>query len=175
MNLLRKYSIALFAAVLLLHFAPFTHAHSQNMEESVVGILHVNPDDSPIVGKEATLVLFITDTKNNFSFETCECTLVVTGPENFESRTFVSRTGEASMTFPRKGVYKALFLGMSKEGSHLFDLNFDIRVEREATAVSTEIPQHFPYLICLFVVVLITVISVYTFKDHLWKNRKKSR
>lgn len=175
MNILPKYFTVLITTILLLYFPSQAHAHFQDMEQSVTGILHVNPDDSPVVGEESTLVLFITDTKNNFSFETCQCTLVVTGPDNFEARTFLTRTGEARVTFPNKGVYKALFLGMSQEGSHLFDLNFDIRVERVTTQPSSTSSVHTPYLNLISLFILISAAIIYTFKDKIWKKQKKSR
>src|SRR5436853_372415 len=99
-----KHSIYLLAVVVFLCVVvkPIL-AHFQAMDGSYSGILHVNPDDSPIVGQDTTLVLFVAEPKNIFTFDTCTCQLTSTGPNGFNVQSPLSKTGETHLVFPEKG------------------------------------------------------------------------
>ncbi|MBI2442361.1 MAG: hypothetical protein HYV40_00445 [Candidatus Levybacteria bacterium] len=52
-------------------------AHTAVSSESIQGFIHVKPHE-PIVGKQAQILIELSDTKNNFRADACSCELTIT-------------------------------------------------------------------------------------------------
>src|SRR5688572_20253797 len=128
----------------LLLAAP-TDAHILERNETIGAVLHIDPDDDPIVGIPATIFLDITDPTGHLHPETCTCTVrvlrertVIHEQSAFDPSRGSALVAVATFTFPERAVYEIELTGEPKaEASFpVFTLKYPIRVQREATAVS---------------------------------------
>ncbi len=115
-----------------------TWAHQLKADGSIGAIVHIDPQDDPIVGEQATFYFAIKDTEGKFRPESCTCTgrILQNGQELFSADLFITGDNQVTspqfnFTFPEKGVYTIHVEGHPKEGSFQpFTLNYDLRVDR---------------------------------------------
>lgn len=117
-------------------------AHVLLTDGSIGAVVHVDPEDDPIVGQKATFFFEFKDTKNKFQLEDCVCNAKVlnSGAEVFSEQ--LSHRGSSSSpsftyTFSEKGVYKIVIQGTpnSERNFDSFELNYDLRVSRTSGSV----------------------------------------
>lgn len=108
-------------------------AHQTAYNRGVAVTLHVNPDDEPVAGQPATvLVEKVRPPKGGtFRFSTCRCRLKITSSSGtvLLNRAAGRRT---SFTFPDAAAYRIQFSGRYRKGSRsrTFSASFAIRAAR---------------------------------------------
>ena len=117
------------------------HAHETKIAGSMRVLLHMEPQDSPVIGEPARLFLAFSDDKGIFDITACDCELMITSKNKtvFEeslqigdSELYGSNTGTAEFTFPKRGLYTVSVKADSKDGAFSpFALSYAVRIERE--------------------------------------------
>ncbi|MCC7356734.1 MAG: hypothetical protein IT410_03965 [Candidatus Doudnabacteria bacterium] len=138
----QKLSLLLICALL---FLPNNlSAHTLENVSSIGAVLHINPDDNPVVRQPATLVFSMSDQENLFNAKQCACTLSIKRGEDDLGSLDVSAISldklELVYTFPEVGLYTLTLNGIPKDGAIFepFNLDFDLQVERTEAAVGTD-------------------------------------
>jgi hypothetical protein len=108
-------------------------AHQTAYNRGVAVTLHVNPDDEPVAGQPATIIVEkVKPPKGGkFRFSTCRCHVRVTTSSGgvVLDRAAGKRT---SITFPDAAAYRIQFSGRYRKGSRYrtFSTSFAIRADR---------------------------------------------
>ncbi len=153
-------------------------AHSLATDGSIGAVLHIDPDDDPVVSQPSSFFFEFKDKKNKLSLDQCSCTLTITEtskkvadlpllPGSSESSSLNAST---SFTFGHKGIYHLQVTGKPIDDAtfQAFSLNYDIRVARE-TGQKSSIPQwlaiHFIHYIG--VAVILGFFIVLSIKEKL--------
>ena len=121
----------------------FALAHELQNDEPMRALLHISPDDDPIIGQPATLLLEFKDTTKKFAVADCNCiaTIRQSGQELYSEPLSAqsvpgSRVHAAfAFTFPKKDIYQLEVSGTPR-AEHSFEpftLSYDLRVAREAS------------------------------------------
>jgi len=133
------FALILYTSYSILH-TPAASAHFVKSDGGIGAVLHVDPGDDPVAGKEANIILEFKDISNKFNLNNCSCKIILTtvgGKEILnEDLKPIAKDQELSsvtpVTFPAKDIYKLKITGNSSNSSHpAFELNYDIRVEKE--------------------------------------------
>jgi hypothetical protein len=137
-----KKNILTFTIYLLSLFlvVPNAYAHVLKSDGSIGAVMHVNPEDDPIVGQESSFFFEFKDKKNTFKPQDCDChfSVLQNSKELFTQPLFQNNSdpslanASVSYTFAEKGVYKIKVTGKSLSDNTFdpFTLEYDIRVER---------------------------------------------
>ncbi len=134
----------LFFAVFLLLFSVFTlpvSAHVLKTDGDIGAVLHVNPDDDPVVGEETNFFFEFKDRKNKFAPVNCNCIVSIAdsgGKDVFTGNLFENDSNPSlesasfGFVFPKKDIYKITVSGAPKvEGQfQSFKLSYDLRVAK---------------------------------------------
>jgi hypothetical protein len=154
-------------------------AHILQTDTSIGAVLHVDPEDDPIVGQPASFFFEFKDKTNKFTPDACTCTvsIVEQGKEMYTQSLFQNSTApnlttaSFSFTFPQKDVYQLKVNGMPTNPGTFqpFTLVYDLRVSREETAVSALandtltgwILNHIIHIVVISVLVALTVIVLF--------------
>lgn len=126
--------------LLALNLVQPVSAHSLVTDGTIGAIIHVDPDDDPVIGQPAGLHFTFQDTAERFQLASCRCSAVVKRDgKELTSQLLVQsadNSGGLQYTFPEKGVYSVQVLGVPKtpDAFQPFSLTYDIRVEREGTS-----------------------------------------
>jgi hypothetical protein len=148
--------------------APQALAHVLKNDGPIGVLLHVNPDDDPIVGQPAALLFSVTDSTNRFDPAACNCMVTISeqGKQLFSGS--MLRLGSAAsiysltlpFTFPEKAVYHIVASGHPKNGKSFqnFQVDYDLRVDRGTDAQPA---SGTPYL--TLVIVVIGIFCICTF------------
>lgn len=101
-------------------------AHVLKTDSDIGAVLHIYPDDDPIVNESSNLFFEVKDKSGTFSWSTCVCKMhiLLDGKEEYVGP--VGQSG-SSYIFPKKGIYQVQLSGESPE----FLLSYDVRVSRE--------------------------------------------
>jgi hypothetical protein len=166
-------------------FVPSVLAHVLQTDGSIGAVLHLEPEDDPIIGQPAQFFFEFKDKDHKFSPKECECFVFVLqdGKEIYRQPLFdpVTLDTSFSYTFVQKGVYTIKVVGkpIVAHAFQPFSLTYDRRVTRESpdsvdpttTASSLKDPrnwflQHIVYvlgggilLLLLFLMVLRTYLN----------------
>lgn len=141
---MRKILAGLALALSVIVSSPhYALAHTLKSDGTVGAVLHISPDDDPVVGKQSELVFELQDSANKFEMAMCLCTLSI---EQGGERIFteqLSNTRESlqsvAYSFPEKGVYTIIIEGSSHHKTFpSFKLSYDIRVEKESAGNSSQ-------------------------------------
>lgn len=134
--------LVLFAAVVLgLGLVNVAWAHETKTIGSLSILLHMEPQDSPVVKEPAHLFFAFTDAKDEFNLKSCACRISILYKDqvifekNLESadQAYGSNVATLDVVFPQKGVYQLAVSGESPEGKwDQFSLTYDVRIERES-------------------------------------------
>ncbi len=122
-------------------------AHTLENTGGIGGILHIDPDDDPIVREPAILHFALSDEHNLFNAQQCVCTLIVSrGDESLGSFPMVAPAIdqlELTYTFPQPGVYTLKLSGAPQQGGVFepFYLDYDLRVSRTEAAAGTDVKK----------------------------------
>lgn len=108
---LRHFAVVVTAVVVALASAGAASAHQTSVNNGVAVTMHVTPDDEPLAGQTALILVPRVKTRTGkFSWATCRCTLAVSdSAQNVLLKgQGVPRTG---FVFPEAGAYRIDFAG----------------------------------------------------------------
>ena len=114
--------------------APAAMAHLLQTDGDVGVLMHVDPGDEPVVGETSTFMFEITDRREKFSLERCDCRLrvMLNDKEVFNEPLKGEQSASAAVpfVFPDAGIYHAQITGNPRPGEALqaFRVVFDVRV-----------------------------------------------
>ncbi len=157
-----------FILALVMVFTPsFAAAHVLSTDGSVGAVMHIDPEDDPIIGAPATFFFEFKDTKGKFSLSDCACIFSLHRGQQTLTESLLRPvnasdilTGVARFTFEQKAVYTVTVLGVPKVAGAFqpFTLTYDVRVAREGAPTTAPItvqgvpqrPSHIVHLIIAF-------------------------
>ena len=104
-------------------------AHQTNAANGVSVTMHVTPDDEPVVGRSARiLVTKVKPNRGRFSWSTCKCYLRIS---DSSGEVVLNRRASSRMrfTFQRASAYELLFSGRVKRNGRYkrFRVSFAVR------------------------------------------------
>lgn len=124
-------------------FVPKTEAHFIAFDKEIGAILHIDPNDDPIAGEQASFFFEFKDKQNKFKPQDCNCTFEIdeNGKVIFTQPLFANNQNpslnNASIiyTLPQKDVYQIKVIGkpMKQNAFQPFLLSWDIRVDQQTT------------------------------------------
>ena len=127
-------------------------AHVLQTDGSIGAVLHIDPEDDPIVGQTAGFFFEFKDKQNKFKPENCDCTfsIIEANKEIYSQPLFQNNTdpslGSASLffIFPQKDVYQIKVMGkpLSTQAFQPFTLKYAIRVARDKPTTAQNSPHH---------------------------------
>ncbi len=147
------------------------YAHVLKTDGDIGAVVHIDPEDDPIVGQETTVYFDIKDKSGKFKIEDCSCIFIVKkNREEIYSRPLEGATG--MYNFPEKNVYTLELHGTPKTAGQFnpFRLSYDVRVERVSeennapadnnNSVNIYI-KHIPHLVIILLVVSVCGFLIY--------------
>jgi hypothetical protein len=127
-------------------------AHVLKSDGDIGAIIHIDPEDSPIVGQPATFFFEFKDKTNKFTVPQCDCTVTIANRgQQVLSQPLTSSNSSLNSpafqyTFPEKSLYTVVVAGSPKAGANFqsFSLSYDIRVDRggDTAAPVQQKPNH---------------------------------
>lgn len=139
------------------------YAHVLEKSGTVGGVIHIDPDDDPIVGQTSTIIIELKDTSGQLSKDTCACTFQIRseGKTLYEQPLFkgISEAEPQNIiipyVFPRRDIYELQVKGAPTNGGTFqeFSLDYSIRVSRELSNKAplrenvSFLSTHIPYII----------------------------
>lgn len=149
-------------------------AHVLSTDGSIGAVLHITPDDDPMVGVPAYFYFEFKDKEDKFDESICTC--VATIFQNGQKIDNILLTNSSfSYTFPQKDIYTIKVSGSTTVANSFqpFALTYDVRVSRESTnQISAgelnlrfwDIPGGF-IVFTVFVILLLLAIILYIKKE----------
>lgn len=140
---MKKILLILFIA--FVYVIPFNkaHAHVLEVDGNIGSVLHLDPDDDPVIGQQATLYFDIKDKTNKFNLQQCNCFVTISLDNTIihtqEFTHVTAKNPTFTYSFSEKGVYTIVLKGAPQQPS-LFDpftLTYVFRVTREKDSTST--------------------------------------
>ena len=143
-----KYLFATIIGILLvagLGFTPTTFAHELKQNNGTSLVLHILPDDDPLVGEPTDLDLSFGSSKNGFNIANCDCSLdinqsgklikhIVLNP----SAPGATQTASTTFIFPKAGAYNVIVTGIARNHEFSnFKLEYPVTV-RSGTGNAAE-------------------------------------
>lgn len=179
-----KIRVALGLLALIFFLIIPVQAHEIKSSGSLAVLLHMNPDDSPIVGEQATLIFAFTDVKGVFNVKNCECVASVKQKDNqlFSKALegapegYGSNASQIFYTFPKKGIYQVVISGKHRTGPNFepFSISYNVRIERESSnqaPVDPLVKKADRTLLILSIVGIIGIIIIILSIRNLRKNK----
>jgi hypothetical protein len=196
--MLNKHAKNLFYAGILVTIGFFAahvnlvQAHVLQTDGSIGAVLHIDPDDDPIIGQPATFFFDFTDKQRKFDPAKCNCNIDILDSQQkvlVKSALFQTSTQTGfsyplfSYIFSQKGVYTIEATGQPQNPGDFqsFDLKYPIRVTRTqnppaaaaASQTSAEFFNNHWFHLGLFVLGFI-VIWLWSFAEK-FQNKKKNK
>jgi hypothetical protein len=147
-------------------------AHVLKSDGSIGAVIHIEPDDDPIIGEDATFFFEFKDKDNKFGLSRCDCSFsIFDGNERVFSESFAKASGSGDLSspeftyiFPKKGVYTLTVIGkpLSDQDFKNFTLEYDLRVDRETGDQNSR--NNFPLALVILTFLAIILILVFFFK-----------
>lgn len=162
-------------------------AHQTKSDGTISAILHVNPDDDPIIGEPSRIGIEIKDKTKQFKFEECDCRVYVKTAAGMlfgksisdKEIVFMGRdTVSFEYIFKSKGIYTIELVGnpTAKASFEKFDFSYDIRVERTPgtqSSLKNQFLNHYQhYIIFIFGILSVLFLIV---ADKFEKKRYNKR
>lgn|SRR3989338_5355558 len=158
-------------------------SHVLKVDGNIGVVLHVEPNDEPVVGQQTNLLFDIKDKKDEFRPEICDCTVIISQNEQAVFTTKLFTGGSTSpafrYSFLAKGIYSVSLHGrpIAENAFQPFTLSYDIRVDKEAENILEQktgnwLGGHMLHVI-LFGGAFVVVFAIY-FKD-LYQARRKNK
>lgn len=109
-------------------------AHVVENGKQVSAIMHIQPDDDPIAGKDTRLQFTFASSANAFAVRNCDCSIILVQGEQEVAHVSLIGTntvGVAQVTFPQIGAYEVVLHGNPRDTSFQpFTLTYTARVDR---------------------------------------------
>ncbi len=192
--MVKKFIIILAIVLSVVSFVEPVDAHTLKTDGPIGAVIHISPEDDPIVGEQSDFFFEIKDKENKFQLSKCHCeALVVKDERVIYSTTFSQHNGDPSLTsssfgytFPEKGIYKIMVNGMPIESFTFdsFSLVYEIRVSRESdkqnlpvqtSNVSDFTQQSILHYVILSVIAAVFIIIVFWNKFRGDKSKKNAK
>ncbi len=153
---MKKLLITIFTAAYFF-FPSLALAHTLQTSGSVGAIIHIDPEDDPIIGKPASIYFDLKDTSNKFSIENCTCFLTISLGNSQKLNVPLEHSGN-QFTFPERGLYTITLSGSPKDTSSFspFTLSWDFRITKDSH--KSTFPTQLVFLPILFIIILVSVI-----------------
>ncbi|MFO0702930.1 MAG: hypothetical protein U0514_03685 [Candidatus Andersenbacteria bacterium] len=136
-------------ALVLLAVAPLpSSAHELEEAGSVGAVLHINPNDSPVVGTASTLSFVFTNHDDDFTLEDCTCTVQVLRGDTLLAELPIAASEKVehgvynltySYDFPAAGAYVLTLNGARATPNATFEV-FSLAYDVNAVAASPAAP-----------------------------------
>jgi hypothetical protein len=170
--------VLLLSCLLFLAATRDASAHVLKSDGPIGAVIHIDPNDDPVIGEPATFFLEFNDKNNKFTLTDCSCKFAISKSEQevFSSELLPSSENDQnaasfSYTFSEKAVYQVVVSGTSVNALSFptFKLTYDLRVSRETNANSQPLlPGH---TIHYFLISSVVVFFLFL----LYLDRKRSR
>lgn len=115
------------------------NAHVLKTNGTIGAVIHIDPEDNPIVGQAATFYLSFKDTAERFQLANCTCQArILRNGQPIATETISSglkpNEGTFQFTFPERAVYQVEVAGTPNDRGAFdaFTFRYDLRVERTA-------------------------------------------
>jgi hypothetical protein len=165
-------------------FPQVSFAHVLKTDESIGAVIHIDPEDDPIVGQPSNIYFEFKDRQDKFRANECDCKFIVlkNGEQVFMEPLFGNdseptlTSSAVTYTFPEKNIYQIQLKGSPKDGISFatFTLHYDIRVEREIEKSNNETSNVEKYSISaswyLYLIIGLGILSVVTIV--IWGRKK---
>lgn len=134
----QKLSLLIFLSFFIINSSS---AHEVKGIGSLDVLLHMEPNDSPVINHPAYLFFAFNDSRKIFDLSLCNCGVKIEskGKVIFESKlesaeeSYGSNVAKVDYIFPKKGIYNVKLSGESTNKSFdPFFLVYDVRIERES-------------------------------------------
>lgn len=140
---MKKIAISVLFAISIV-FPARALAHDLASDGQLTAILHLDPDDDPVVGGPAALSFEFKDKQGKFSLTACDCLVRISqgSSEMLATKIFEGKTPllsrNVSVTFPRRASYAVTLTGQPKvsEAFEPFTLAYGIDVTRESSQIA---------------------------------------
>jgi hypothetical protein len=153
------------------------YGHILDTDGTIGAVLHVSPDDDPIVSEPATFIFQIKDTTQKFDPAMCTCSFKILQNKTTiheETLTEPKQSAEyvVKYSFPARGIYTIEIAGIASHNMFQnFNLKYDLRVERtNSTAVDSpksNINNFLPLLLVpIGVVASLGILQLLTKRKH---------
>ncbi|MGH7203099.1 MAG: hypothetical protein ACREHC_01505 [Candidatus Levyibacteriota bacterium] len=179
----------LLISVLFLFFALIPQqvfAHFLATDKNIGAVLHVDPNDEPIAGSQASFFFEFKDKENKFDPQNCDCTFLIKENDNtIYSQPLFQDNNKPSLnnahvvyTFPQKDVYQVQVVGKPNTLNAFapFTLSWDFRIDQEANPQSNQSNTNFNTKFLRYIIIFgiaIVIIILFFFKNFIL-NRKKT-
>jgi hypothetical protein len=133
---MKRFLIVLFVILSFLISSAPVFAHVLQKDGTIGAVIHINPDDDPIIGQEANFFFDLKDTSSKFKPEECNCAgkILKDGKEVYSTQLFAldPTTPGFTYAFPEKGIYIIQIAGapIATKTFQSFTLSWEWRVER---------------------------------------------
>lgn len=150
-------------------------AHVLQTDRTIGAVMHIDPNDDPIAGEQASIFFELKDTTNRLTSKNCDCKIAIleSGKTIYAQPIFQNNSNpsldNASLfyTFPNPDVYQIILTGnpLSKNSFQPFKLTFNIRAEQPTDNSSTNKSQlfatnHLGYFIVGILLLLVSIVIV---------------
>lgn len=133
--------LLLFLSAYFFFLPTLVNAHILKADGAIGAVLHIDPEDDPIVGQQAGFFFEFKDKRNKFQSSNCDCifSIIQGGKEIFNQPLFKGNSNPSLTNasvffrFPERDVYQVRVVGkpITSDKFQPFTLTYDIRVSRE--------------------------------------------
>jgi len=180
---LKKFIIFILIAILL-GLPSKSFAHVLLTDQSIGAVMHINPDDDPIVGRLSSFFFDFKDKTGKFDPTQCDCKfqiiennmLIYSQPLFSNNQTPGLSNTSAFYTFPKKDIYSIRITGkpLASNLFQPFTLKYDLRVSRVVSATSSKLKTSQPSVTAIIVITLALIVIIFSiFKNSRNKNKDK--
>ena len=168
---MRKFFVCLFIfSSGLFLFSTKAQAHFLQTDGSIGAVLHVSPNDEPVVNEQANFFFEFNDKDNKFKADNCTCTISIieAGKQIASQSLFQNNTNPGltnasfSFTFPERDLYEVKVTGqpLTPNAFQPFTLSWNFRLDREVNGISTTAqPSFFATHMTVFIILGIFIFT----------------
>ena len=183
-KLIINFLVFLFLFGVTISISPKASAHVLLTDKNIGLVLHIDPEDDPVVGEPASFFFEFKDKSGQFDPKQCDCQMIISkdGQEIYKTNIYSGvaqpdfDNAAGFYTFLEKGIYQIQVSGQSSNPDQFenFFLSEEIRIDRDRTQVAPSVQKnnfwsdHKLHLIVFgFGMVLVLVIVFYQRKKHV--------
>ena len=184
---MQKYIVAILLLITLFIVPRTADAHFLATDKKIGAVLHVDPNDEPVAGQQASFFFDFKDQTNKFTSQNCDCTFLINeaGKTIYSQELFQNSNkpnlhiASATFIFPQKDVYQVQVVGKPKVANAFqpFTLSWDFRVDQEVdpqvTGQQSNTSSKYTRFILIFGITFVLVIGFLIY-SKLIRNNKHS-
>lgn len=185
---MNKFLLSIIIGLSIFALSPYSaSAHVLKSDGDIGAVIHIDPEDDPIVGQVATFFFEFKDKTGKFNPTECDCLLTIFNrdKEVMSASLFKAQGGSDlnspafQYTFPEKSLYSIVVTGKPKAGTDFqsFRLVYDFRVDRggEAGASQVKKTSHTSHYIIFSAGLVAVIIGFFVQRKRDLKAAKKSK